>query len=125
MLDYIVWGKDIQDADYVLYTEDCLGFLPHDIRAAYEQATIGQSILTIVTQPNISPSTRDTVQLILQQLLVFRKHHLRAAATAYMGSGDHEFKTGSGGYSIQHLGRLYSLTGEALRRLRRTNGTTK
>jgi hypothetical protein len=36
VLDYMVWGKGVGDSDYIRYTKDCLQYVPHDIRAAYE-----------------------------------------------------------------------------------------
>jgi hypothetical protein len=122
VLDYIVWGKDIGDSDYIRYTKECLQFVPHDIRAAYELTDCGKSLLTIATGPEATPSTRTMTQLIMQQLLVFRKQHLRAAAAGYRKTEGHYFKTGSGGYPIQHLGHLCSLTARALKRLRSDSG---
>lgn len=128
VIDYIFFGMDIDDSDYLSYVQTNLAaMLPFHIRVLRRTTDQlhGTSLLSKVQRDvacngavDRDQATRSlmTVQHYLRRVLSFRHVHRKLASTNLPMRAQHR---GSGGYGLDFLDYLINQTQEASRRVER------
>lgn len=124
LIDQVLWGADIDDADYREYLDENLQYLPPKLRRLSDKIGSSPSLIGKVeseaakgNSPGIQDSTTALVGL-LDTTISFRYPHLKIAEENMRVRP--EGSLGSGGYDLEILKKLIARTQSARERLKAT-----